>query len=254
MPSLLDLVKLYLAFPNRDVSNMHPLFRILVFVLLLTSLPKACDKSTVEVMVEIPDQAFLGALFARGVDHNGDGQISQPEAEATLSLAIPPSGIQDLTGLEAFVHLDSFSITLNPITALDISALGSLSYLECTSCELAELDLSRNSTLETVICRRNSLEQLDLSNNASLTKLVCNNNLFTTLDLSANTALTFMISCGNQLTSLDISHLTGLTKVGYDNMPMLLEVCVWTLPFPPAGVFVLRDYSPNLVYTTACTQ
>ena len=233
---------------------MHLSQRILLTLWGLILLLSGCENTPPAPMVEIPDQAFLGALIARGVDQNGDGQISQPEAEATLSLAIPPSGILDLTGLEAFIHLDSFSITLNPITSLDISALGYLSYLECTSCELTALDLSHNSTLETVICGRNSLEQLDLSNNSSLTKLVCNNNLFTTLNLSANTALTFMISCGNQLTSLDISSLTSLTKVGYDNMPMLLEVCVWTLPFPPAGVFVLRDYSPNLIYTTACTQ
>jgi Leucine-rich repeat (LRR) protein len=204
--------------------------------------------------VEIPDQAFLDALIARGVDSNGDGQISQAEAKTIRSLSIPPSGITDLKGLEAFLHLDTFAITLNPLRFLDISANSSLQYLECTSCELSQLDLSRNSALETVICGRNRLEELDLSNNASLTKLVCNNNLFTNLDLSANTDLTTMISCGNQLTSLDISMLSSLTKVGYDNMPMLTEVCVWTLPFPPAGVFVLREYSPNVVYTISCSK
>lgn len=232
-----------------------PIFRsLLLSLILLSGLLPGCEQSTQPILVEIPDQAFLGALFAIGVDSNGDGQISREEAEATKSLTIPPSGITDLRGLEAFIHLDSFSITLNPVTSIDISANSSLLYLECTSCELSELDLSQNTTLETVICGRNHLEQLDLSNNASLTKLICNNNLFTTLDLSANPALTYMISCGNKLTSLDISMLGLLTKVGYDNMPMLTEVCVWTLPFPPAGVFVLREFSPNVVYTTSCGQ
>jgi Leucine-rich repeat (LRR) protein len=114
--------------------------------------------------------------------------------------------------------------------------------------------VSQNHSLETLICGRNSLEQLDLSGNPSLTRLVCNNNLLTHLDLWANTALSTMICCGNQLTSLDISQHTALTKIGYDNMPMLTEVCVWTLPFPPAGVVVLREFSPNVTYTTSCSK
>jgi len=167
---------------------------------------------------------------------------------------IPPSGISDLTGLEAFIHLDSFSIALNPLETLDVSNNLSLSFLECTSCELTQLDVSRNTALETLICGRNALKEIDLSENMALSKLVCNNNLFTNLDLSANTGLTLMICCGNRLTSLDISMLSSLTKVGYDNMPMLSEVCVWTLPFPPDGIVVLSEFSPNLVYTTDCAR
>jgi len=233
---------------------MYPLSRTLLCTLLLSMLLTGCEQSTPEIPLEIPDKSFLGALIAQGVDANGDGQISQDEAEAMQSLRIPPSGIQDLSGLEAFIHLDSFSITLNPLSSIDISVHHSLLYLECTSCNITELDLSKNSSLETLICGRNQLEQLDLSHNSSLSKLVCNNNLFTSLDLSANTALTTMISCGNQLSSLDISNHSLLTKIGFDNMPMLTEVCVWILPFPPPGVFLLRDYSPNVVYTTSCSK
>ena len=213
-----------------------------------------CKKAPGEILVEIPDKAFRQTLLAQGVDSNGDGQISQEEAKATRSLVVPPSGITDLTGLEAFIRLDSFAITLNPLASLDISALGSLSYLECTSCEITSLDVSLNTSLETLICGRNSLEQLDLSRNASLTTLICNNNLLSHLDLSANSGLSTMICCGNQLTGLNISRHAGLTMIGYDNMPMLTEVCVWTLPFPPPGVVVLREFSPNVVYTTSCSN
>jgi len=55
-----------------------------------------------------------------------------------------------------------------------------------------------------------------------------------------------MISCGNLLTELDISNNTQLVRIGFDNMPMLHEVCVWTLPFPPPGVELLMDYSLNV--------
>ena len=234
--------------------NMSIHCRVLLYTFLLVWLFTGCEQSTPEVLVDIPDGAFLGALIAQGVDENGDGQISVPEAEATRSLRIPPSGITDLTGMEAFIHLDSFSITLNPLAAIDVSDNTSLSYLECTSCEITDLDLSQNLSLETLICGRNMLENLDLSSNSSLSKLVCNNNLFTSLDLSNNTELTTMISCGNLLTSLDISQHSILTKIGFDNMPMLTEVCVWILPFPPPGVILLRDYSPNVIYTTSCSK
>lgn len=227
---------------------------ILVLGILLSGLICGCERSTPETPITIPDKSFLGALIANGTDSNGDGQISESEAEAMLSLVIPPSGISDLTGLEAFIHLESFSITLNPLADLDISRNLSLSHLECTSCELSQLDVSQNTALETLICGRNNLEEIDLSQNAALSKLVCNNNLFTSLDLSANTGLTLMISCGNRLTSLDISMLSSLSKVGYDNMPMLSEVCVWTLPFPPPGLVVLSEFSPNLIYTTQCNK
>lgn len=226
----------------------------IVVATLLIGLVSGCEKSSSERIIIIPDNAFLEALINNGADSNGDGQISEPEAEATIALVIPPSGISDLKGLEAFIHLESFSITLNPLEGLDISKNLSLSYLECTSCELSQLDVSRNTALETLICGRNVLEEIDLSQNVALTKLVCNNNLFTSLDLSANTGLTYMISCGNRLTSLDISMLTALTRVGYDNMHMLSEVCVWTLPFPPPGLVVLSEFSPNLVYTTSCSK
>ena len=199
--------------------------------------------------MEIPDAAFLEGLVAAGVDADGDGLVSYPEAEGTRSLVLPPSGIKDLTGLEAFLNLDSFSITLNPLNRLYLTANTSLRYLSWTSCGLTELDVSANRALEQLDCGRNLLEELDVVQNLSLVTLVCNNNLLTALDIAANTALTKMISCGNRLPYLDISNNTGLRLIGFDNMPMLTEVCVWTLPFPPAGVTTLQEFSPNVVFT-----
>ncbi len=37
-------------------------------------------------------------------------------------------------------------------------------------------------------------------------------------------------------------------------MPMLTEVCVWILPFPPEGVTVLQGFSPNINFTTTCSR
>jgi Leucine-rich repeat (LRR) protein len=221
-------------------------------VVILPGLICQCDDSPEEYLINIPDDSFRSALIAAGIDKNGDGQISSEEAGATSSIVLPPSGISDMTGLEAFVLLESLSISLNPITVLDLSANTLLRNLECSSCELTALDVTRNPALEELICGRNRLEELDLSQNRSLETLVCNNNLLTRLDLSVNTGLVKMISCGNQLTYLDISENTALQILGFDNMPMLMEVCVWTLPFPPPGVSTLQEYSPNVVFTDQC--
>ena len=211
--------------------EVHQFYRKVFFSFLFTALLISCEKAPPETPVEIPDKAFLQVLIDLGTDTNKDGQISQEEAEVVSTLTVPPSGITDLTGLEAFTRLDSLTITLNPLTGIDLSGNGVLRYLECTYCELSTLDLSYNLELE---------------------ELICKNNLLSSLDLSANTGLTKMVSCGNQLTRLDISMHPNLTVIGVDNMPMLTEVCVWTLPFPPEGVTVIMGFSPNINFITGC--
>lgn len=207
-----------------------------------------------EVIVDIPDETFLNTLISMGVDSNGDGMISRSEALSVHALLIPPSGITDLTGLEAFIHLDSLTITLNPLASMDLSFNTELRYLSVSYCNISELDISENPLLETLICGRNNIGEIDLSSNPSLSKLVVNNNELSHLDLSPIASLSTMISCGNHLSYLDISMHPDLTRIGVDNMPMLTEVCVWTLPFPPEDIVILQDYSPNIEYTTGCSR
>ena len=223
-------------------------------MILVLSLFAGCENSTQVAFVHIPDEAFLNVLIASEVDQNGDDLISYPEAEDTEAVRLPPSGISDLTGLEAFINLDSLTITLNPLAGIDLSSNTALRYLEITSSELTSLDLTDNHLLEVLICGRNSLSEIDLSNNQVLHTMVCNNNLLTSLDLSPIRSLSKMISCGNRLTRLDISMHSALRLIGVDNMPMLTEVCVWTLPFPPEGVTVLQGFSPNITYTSTCSK
>jgi hypothetical protein len=233
---------------------MPSYFRKILVLIILIGLFVGCEKTKEEEIVHIPDSAFQNALIANDVDRDSDGLISYPEAEATETLLIPPSGIKDLTGLEAFVNLDSLTITLNPLSGIDLSGNSVLRYLKCIYCELTSVDISNNLLLEELILSRNLLSEIDISHNQSLTRLSIKNNLLTSLDLSANSGLTTMISCGNQLRRLDISMHPSLTLIGVDNMPMLNEVCVWTLPFPPEGIIVLQAYSPYIQYTTNCSR
>ncbi len=140
----------------------------------------------------------------------------------------------------------------NYLKSLDASNNSALVYLRCEKNLIETLQLPEGSVLKTLRCGYNRMTDIDVSANPALTTFTCNNNLLTSLDISNNTALTKMISCGNDLTFLDISNNSNLTRVGFDNMPMLTEVCVWTLPFPPAGVSVLMDFSPYVEFTTDC--
>jgi Leucine-rich repeat (LRR) protein len=202
--------------------------------------------------VAIPDQALLNAVIRAGADRDGDGRISQEEAASVTSLDIPPSGIRSLEGLLEFIHLDTLSVDMNPLDSLDLRDLPAIRYLDCSNCDLVALDLTGNSGLIDLNCGRNRLKELDLSGIPSLRKLACNNNLLDQINLKSNPMLEKMISCGNRLQLLDLSANTSLNMIGIDNMPMLSEVCVWILPFPPDGVEILMEYSPGVIFTTDC--
>jgi hypothetical protein len=190
----------------------------MIQVIASADFTKRMDQISVSSMVNIPNKAFLQALIAKGVDTNGNNIIGFAEAESVTSLNISNRGISDLTGIEAFVNLDT---------------------LNCNG-----------EWLDKVLPK---LRSLDISNNAALKYLDCGENLLTSLDVSNNTALTELNCAGNQLTSLDVSNNTALIKLDIKNMPNLHEVCVWITPFPPAFVDVDTTGSHNVYFTTKCS-
>jgi Leucine-rich repeat (LRR) protein len=151
-------------------------------------------------------------------------------------------------------YLDCSGTALRPnvLEDLDLSANTALVYLDCSYNHLDHLNLQFNIGLRYLACGRNRLESLETSELSLLEKFYCNNNALTALDLAKNTALETLISCGNRLTVLDISRNIRLKKIGIDNMPMLEEVCVWRMPFPPDGVEILSGFSPNIVFLVDC--
>lgn len=152
-------------------------------------------------------------------------------------------------------HLDCSggAVMSNALTTLDISENRALLSLYCSENKITDLDVSNNVELEELICGRNQISGLDVTSNTGLGRLIVNNNYLTSLDVSRNTSLTRLITCGNQLTSLDISNNLALQTIGVDNMSTIHEVCVWTLPFPPKGVEVLMDFSPNVYFSARCS-
>jgi len=221
---------------------------ILFSVLVLAILPLFSQN------VSIPDANFLAHLIKMGVDTNEDGQISYEEAEEVTKLhaifLYPP--IYDITGIEAFINLDTLSLISQAIDSIDISSNTKLKlvqilrgpngpggtlkwfkasdnpaveWLTLLEQKLVTLDLTNLPALEILNCTDNQLTELDLSNNLLLRELNCVGNQLTELDLSANTSLELLTCYYNPLTQLDVSNnllLRGLSCG--DNLLTLLDL------------------------------
>ena len=63
---------------------MKSIFKILLLILTLAVLFIQCEKEEPEPKNEMPDISFLNALIELGIDTDGDGQISNAEAEMVM--------------------------------------------------------------------------------------------------------------------------------------------------------------------------
>ena len=169
-----------------------------------------------------------------GLDANSDGQIQCSEAAAYFGpIDVHALGINDLTGIEAFVNINSLTCYNNNLTSLNVSANTSLVYLHCAQNHITSLDVSANTALTSLFCENNAFTSLNFSNNTNLVNLICanntlstlilpssapnlalfncvNDNLTGTLDLSAYPTLTNILCYENQLTTLNVTSLTQL--------------------------------------------
>ena len=150
---------------------MKAILKLLLLPLALIILFTQCEKIDKNDPIKIPDAAFLNALIELGVDTDGDGLISMYEAESITSLWVHRREISDLTGIEAFINLDTFSCEQNSIKHLDLSNLHALIYIRCFENELISLDVSNGTDLKNLVCTFNELTQLDLSGNPNLVRL-----------------------------------------------------------------------------------
>ena len=148
-----------------------------------------------ECLVNIPDANFKNYLLANtDINTNEDNEIQCAEAENySGNIACPNLGIQDMTGLEAFINIAT---------------------LDCNSNQLTSLNVSKNTNLFTIICHNNKINTLNLENNPGLTGLNCAQNLINALDLSHNPELVGLDARFNRLTSLDVSKNSALTVIG----------------------------------------
>lgn len=194
---------------------MKLIIKVFFFILAIVLLSR-CEKDDSESppetnTVSIPDINFLNALILNGVDKNGDGKISPAETENIEALYLENSNISNLTGIKAFVNLNTLDCSSNNLTSLDVSNNTALEYLDCWYNQLISLDVSNNTSLVYLNCNANQLSNLNVSNNTALKLLYCCcNTQLTTLDVSNCTAIEELNCADNQLTTLDVSNCTNL--------------------------------------------
>ncbi|AXG71976.1 internalin-J [Kordia sp. SMS9] len=166
----------------------------------------------------IPDANFEAALEALGYDDiSGDGQVPTSLIESITSLNVDGESINDLTGIEDFVALETLRSESNSLTTVDVSNLSNLKQLYLQYNSLTSLDVTNNIYLETLSFGNNSVSSIDLSNNANLLSLGFQYNSITDIDLS-NNLLLYHIACrDNGLTSLDLTNNPEMINIYAQN-------------------------------------
>ncbi|MEM6719923.1 MAG: matrixin family metalloprotease [Bacteroidota bacterium] len=166
---------------------------------------------------QIPNANFEAELDALGYDDiSGDGQVPTALIEVVTDLNVSNSSINNLTGIEDFVALQTLNVNQNNIATLDLSNNTALTSLFATGNNFTTLDLSNNILLRDVRLGGNNLSSIDLSNLAALRILQVGNNLLTQVDVSDSPLLERYRVNGNNITSVDLSNNPLLEEVRVD--------------------------------------
>ena len=229
---------------------------------LLSANPSNSIASTEMSIYNAPSLNWIVSNY-HTIDTNGDGEIQVVEAEAIKYLSLQYSTISDLTGIEAFVNLQTLYCHNNQLTSLDITQntqlrvlhcfnnqLTSLDFtqnpefldLNCYGNQLTSLDFTQNPQLKYLTCFMNQLAFLDVTQNSQLQRITCNNNQLTSLDVTQNPQLQHLECNNNQLTSLDVTQNPQLQKLYcFINQLISLDLTQNT------QLFLLVCYTNNLI-------
>ena len=202
------------------------------------------------------------------IDADGDGKITFEEAAAVKELQLgfdlkPESTVDcvtDITGLEYFTSLETLSLKYNsvsdikpiegistlkvlilgenPISSINLDALGELTDLRLYGTDISEIDLTKTPKLESLYLQRTNVSKVDLTPLQSLDQALLNkcSNL-TELKASNLPSITRIDAVECNLKSFEISdcpslrelHLNSnkLTSIKMTNLAMLMRLNVY---------------------------
>ena len=162
--------------------------------------------------VIIPDAKFEEILVSEGYDSDGivNQKILKSDAENVEKLSLYNSGINTLTGIEAFVNLKRLYADAN---------------------NLQTIDVSKNVLLDTISLTSNNLTKIEgLSKAENLIWLSLSWNLFTEFTLENSSVKNFLMD-HNELINLDVSmapklesavlNLNKIPSLDFSNSPLL---------------------------------
>ncbi|WP_341200514.1 T9SS type A sorting domain-containing protein [Croceibacter atlanticus] len=191
----------------------------------------------------VPDDVFEQALIDQGIDSDGtlNDTVLTSDLEAVTELLIfsPTSSIQDMTGIEAFVNLESLELLEHDFNSLNISNSVNLTFLNISTVfNLTSIDVSSNINLTHLFISETSLSSINLSNNIDLQFLELSQNRLSEIDITNNTELievdfsnyNFDTLPGNIFTTVDLSNNQLLTKFSCFHCDDLSSLDVTPLP------------------------
>ncbi len=112
----------------------------------------------------VPDNNFEQRLINLGYDNVLDDYVNTANINTLTFLNVSNSNISDLTGIEAFIALDTLYCYYNQLTSLNVSQNTALIVLNCSDNQLTSLDVSQNTALTGLGCESNQLTSLNVRN------------------------------------------------------------------------------------------
>ncbi len=176
-------------------------------------------KATAQITY-ITDPLFEQELITQNIDSDGiiNGQILTSDALAVTSLTLYYVGsnigqyIDDLTGLEDFINLESLIVNGTMVEELNVSNLVNLKYLDCVDNMLTSIDVSNNILLE----------YLDITSGGDIEPM----NIFTEIDLSNNPNIHTLKASGGNISKINLNN-------NNNNENMFINVgCWWCWDYP----------------------
>lgn len=161
-------------------------------------------------IINIPDSFFKDALIQKGIDTDGDNEISKLEALDVLSLSLTSLTITNLSGIEEFKNLEELWCEETEITILDLSKNEELLQLTCSNCLLQKLDVS-NTKITELDCHDNNITDIKLNNSMKI--LYCSSNNISDIDISICPNLEELDLAKNQISNIDISNNHEFLKI-----------------------------------------
>ena len=165
----------------------------------------------------VPDDNFEQELITLGYDSILDDSVSTTNINTVTQLFLSNRNIVDLTGVEAFVALQTLDCNFNPgLITLDLSnntelmsisanqiwgtQVGALNYIDVSNCDKLEtlsvlfsqvssIDVSHCLDLIILNLEHNMIYSIDISNNINLETLIIDDNLISSVDMTNNTNL-----------------------------------------------------------------
>ncbi len=158
----------------------------------------------------------LGDITSMGNGIANDDYVTTNQILEVTTLSIGRLEIENLTGIENFIALETLVCFGNKLKALDVSKNTALKNLICYQNEIPTLDLSTNVNLEIIEAGDNALTTLDVYLNTALKEIFLYNNNLTSLSVDSCVLLEKLNVSGNSLTELRIVNGNNISIASFD--------------------------------------